>query len=651
MPTVAPQRIVSDQDLVRLVDQCYDKGKRAVGVVVDPLTGERKGLHEKWTTIGRYLEGRQLEDGSPQAEGLKNRIVKNMMHAYMQTKLARLTDTRPQISVSAPKSNPLFMPQADSIGSCIDWAWDVSDMPIQYRRVNRNSNAYRVGILKGYWDPGADWPRGRLRWDSIMPHNFIPCPNAKDEWSGPWYIHAEPMSVVELSAIFGDAAGGVKPENAWSHVATGIAPYTYGTEGAQTIDGPAKLGKTSGTGGGDGGVMVKEMWFSSAILRAIGIEDSMGYYRDGAVAIVAGGKLLRFGRNPFSREEIEEQDPETGESYLSGGAHGDFPFVRFVCYDNGSFYGDPCDMELLLSSQDEYNRQVNKLMDYNDLRVPHGAVKVGALDEEQENTIDNYPGVIYKIRDNSNVREAFFIDLPPPYGPEAYQDLERTRQDMQTLTGLHDQYAGKTGFSGESGIHASQMIESSDVRVRDLVRMNEAPLERWARLTLGLLAQNMSSDDVFEVTLASGHPAIFQYSATSQEDGTPYYDPQILMMAASMGMEVIQLSRDDLRHEWRVNAEGSSGMPVDKEARLAKFIQLYAAKIVDRQAVLEQSGLPDAAAINERMNQQDMMMAMAGVEAGPPGGGPGNMGVQKPSGPGDMARDSARIRPKAKEKV
>ena len=129
------------------------------------------------------------------------------------------------------------------------------------------------------------------------------------------------------------------------------------------------------------------------------------------------------------------------------------------------------------------------------------------------------------------------------------------------------------------------------------------------------------------------------------DDGEPYFDPKVVEMAVQLGVPVVQMSRDALKREWRLDAMGSTGMPTDPDARLQRYIQLYAAGVVDELAVLQQANIPDAPQIAERMAQRRMVeMMIGGAQGAPGGGGAANTGAraQKPRSNRQVTRDTTR---------
>jgi len=647
-------RVIDDGKFLAFLESCYDTGRANQSVEIDPMQHSRKDLREVWATVARYIEGKSLEEGSAAADGLGNLIVTNICHQTVQDKIPRLTEMRPRIEVMA--KHPFFYPEAQAIQALLGWSWDVENMDLLLERVLSNTLRYRVGIIKVHWDLKRNYPLGLPLTTLVWPHHFLISPGATDESDGDWYIHAEPTPVYRARRMFPANATQLHAESGYDSMSSGLAPTVYGSAGSYTMDNTAAYGsKAAGGGGRSGGVVIKECWLTAPVLEDFGLTGD--YWADGGVAYHACSTLLGVRRNPFSKEEIQETlDEETGETVVSGGGSGEFPFVRFVCYDNGTFYGDQSDVEVIIPKQDEIHRTLNQLRDFHDLNVVYLGLQKGALDPRQEDDLQNFPGVVIKVETDVPVRDAFEVHMPTPVGSDLLADYQRQKEDVQGLTGLYAPYTGGSSFAGESGKHAGEVKESADSRVRRQIRNLEVSIERWARLRLATLAQNMTQDEVFEITTSSGQPAFFQFSAMRDGSNAPYFDPTVAIAAAQMGVEVVQLSRDALRKEYRIDVKAGAGMPLDPERRMQKYIALGAAGYVDQQAVLENLNIPDAPQIMERMRaaeaakmQMQIMLGGASAQAGggngtgpPGGGGPANQGVTKPREPRQVLRDETR---------
>jgi hypothetical protein len=641
-------KTIDDATLVDAMAACMKKGKAAQSVLVDPLLGTRKDLAKEWSLIAKYLEGQQM-DGD-QGLGLQNKLVKNFMSGNLETLVSGLTENAPTITADSP--NTMFMPKARAVAELMYWGWDISDMPVQWDLANLVAGAFRTAFLKCSWDIRQNFPHGKLVWEVVFPQNFRPCPSAKDEYTGDWYIHTEPRSLLEVREMYPGSAD-IQPEANWSSLATGIAPTVTGEVGSQSIESPERLGKVGGGGARDGGVVLKEMWMSERFLASVtGWDVSDGFWADGAVLVIANKTVVDFRRNPFSREKVTLTDDETGEPYESGGGHGSFPFVRIVCKPNGTFWGGMSNMELMRCDQDEYNRAISQFADYNDYRVPIIVAREGVKSPEKDG-FKMFAGATFRVGETDNVNDAVKVNLAAPYGSEHFQHLGEIRQSIQTTTGISDQYAGQSGFAGESGKHAESMMRGSDARIRRIVRLEESPLERWGKLTLGMLAQNLDMDQVMQITTRSGSPAMFQYSATQTASGEAYFDPAVDQVAATMGMQPpIQLTQEELQNEWQINIESATGLPLDPEARLQKYMQLYSLGFPVEEEILNEMGVPaqDILMKMQMQKQQQAEIDMAAAQAGPMGAGPGGPGPGSKSNMGapgmrdkkEFARDSTR---------
>ena len=335
-------------------------------------------------------------------------------------------------------------------------------------------------------------------------------PGAKDIETARWMVHANPMHIDQVRAMWKKA----------KHVA---ADYTYVADeySAQVLkDFSYNVGY--------------EEKNTDRVLCLEYFERPSPRHPNGYYAITCGGLLM---------EESEELP------------YGDFPFVmaRHITAP-GRFSGDGI-VKHIIAPQKALNKAVSQRIENKDLHaMPKWRAEKGSIDKSQ---ITDQPGEII-VYNRTATRPPEPLP-PPPLSPE-HRLIEKEQIDhIEAISGISDVSRGQAA-AGSSGRLVGLLSDLDQTKLGPTVRELEAAVEKIARLMLMYWRDFMPIEQTIKVAGKDNIPEVFSFHA-SQVRST-----DVRIVANSMLPKHPSYRREQIMQMFQV---GILGDPNDPQTKMA----------------------------------------------------------------------------------
>lgn len=540
--------------------QAQDRAREVLGRYFEAKKF-RATFDKDWERWYRYYSGHQWHGHRP---AWRSTPVVNFCFSTIETILPIMTDAAPQINVVAAKPDSADL--AEVHGQIVKKIWVDQDMDLKLPETLKNTLKYGTGFLKVWWDPNASDGLGDVSISVVDPRHVFPSPGAKDIQDAEYLIFAANIPLASIERKFpqfkGRIPGGIWDEDLQlnKHITNqrqdsvmdlvGPVPSTDGTTVSSPKDFPS--GK-DGTMDRKQLVTFIEMWHKD--------EDG-----NTMVTIMANGVLLRDGVSPFE--------------------HNRYPFVRFIDYTIPGMFWGMGEIQQLEKLQDNINQRRAQITDI--LRLTANPPFIADANSGiNPKAMTNRPATIIFKNPGTDVNW-----LQPPQMPAALFSLqEMDKRDFDAISGVFDVTQGRrpTGIEAASAI--AELQEAAQTRIRHKVREMEAGLRQLGRLVVSLVQQFY--EEPRAIRIVGAQPGKPQFLEVNQ----PTIDDE--------GNEVKEF--DLSIGEFDVEIGVGSTLPVNKTRRAEQMIELYQLQVVDRQAVLENVGLPaeEVNRIISRMEAQE----------------------------------------------
>lgn len=264
-----------------------------------------------------------------------------------------------------------------------------------------------------------------------------------------------------------------------------------------------------------------------------------------------------------------------------------FPFVLMKDYDiAGKFWGEG-EVAQLLSPQKYINELNNAVLD----NAKATANMPWIIDKNSGigyGTITNKPGLIIRKNPGTDVRR----EQPPSMPSYVTNTIMDYKSDIEQISGIFNSLRGQS----ETGVYTAQGIlalqEAGQARIRIKVKLMEEFLGDLATLWYSRMRQFWRDERWIRITKSDG------------------------------SLDMRELPKDALLHDYDVRIMAGSTMPVNRGAMLDLMIRLAQTQmpdgqtIVDREAVVEYLPVEIKSSILERMGKEKIALQQQVEELG-----------------------------------
>ena len=237
-----------------------------------------------------------------------------------------------------------------------------------------------------------------------------------------------------------------------------------------------------------------------------------------------------------------------------------------------------------LSPQKQINDLNNQVIDNAKLT----ANQIWVIDKNSgigKGKLSNRPGLVVRKNPGSHVERP----APPPLPGYVNDKILELKQDMETISGVHDVTQGRRAIGVTAGNAIMALQEAGQARIRLKVKLMETALAELATMWYSRIQQFW------------------------------LLDRDIRTVDKNEGFTVDTITKDDLQHDFDIVITAGSTMPSNKTSMLDLMIRLAQTSaedglpMVDRESVLEFLPVGDKRSVLKRFEtikqeQQEMQM-------------------------------------------
>lgn len=478
--------------------------------------------HDFWDAYnGDYFRRKRKPD-------YKSDQVSNFIFSTIEAIRPIMIDGEPSFIVR-PK-NEAGLATYEKVQKAFDHEFDREDMAIKIARQTLTKLVIGTCIWYLPWDGNSETSEdGEIRAVEVNPFNIFPDPLANSIDDAEYIIYATYKHVNELKKLYSQKANLLEGSN------VKYEELITNEELTQSVDNQ---------------VLVLEIWcrdYTTIETEEEDEEDGKKYkvtkpkYKNGRVITVAPdlNVLLEDKENPYD--------------------DGKFPFILDKCYDVPYEFWGEGEVKQLLSPQEYINDLNNQIIDNAKLtaNMPWIVDKNAGIPMK---SLTNRPGLVIRKNPNSNITR----EQPPSMPNYVNNKVEELKQDMETISGMHDVTQGRrpTGIQAGNAIMALQ--EAGQARVRIKIKLMEKNLtevakmwysrmrqfwkfDRWVRVEstnpdIKFMFEEIKQEDLvedFDITIVSGSTMqknragmlelLIRLAQTTAEDGVPMIDRKTVL--------------------------------------------------------------------------------------------------------------------------
>ena len=476
------------------------------------------------------------------------------------------------------------------------------------------------GILKAGWDGGSDQGLGNAMLTRVDPWAFYPDPNATSTEDSNYFIEYRRMSFEEIQRRFPLAYEEVE-QNMMILMDGGQGPsdeqrpFLY-DNGRYPIANPAAMpsgtfqnpgpSHTSGSYGLPGasrqnnvlipGVNVYECW-----LRENWIEDDppdtdpLSDLSQSAPSVSDRWRVVVHAAGVVLMDEYAEDLYEYSRH----------PYGRF-CYDDiGEFWGISL-VTHLSGPQIAINRLLSSMQQNAEI-TGNPILLEPANSGMNRNAITNKPGERIQVNTGAGNNQKPEWMQPPTMPPYIQELINFWIARMENISGITGISKGQTPQGRATNSTVTSVQESGFVRIRAGLRNLEDCLRDMGNMLAQLIIQNYTVPRTVAIVGSSGIKTTLSLAA--RHFYSPYRDKD--------GQRLLPL-------KYSLLVTAGANNPTSRSARIAESDTLFAMGAIDQQAILEAHNYPNWQDIVQRMQQQQMQLALAGQLSGQQSSGSGS---------------------------
>lgn len=429
------KEIIDKQHKKALVKEVYDD--------FENRRSERRFIEQQWKLNLNYLAGNQYCETTPNGDlkeeekyyGWQNRSVFNHIAPIIDNRLAKLSKTKPIMSVRASGGEENDLKNAEITGEILNSTYQRLDISKIISKATIWSESCGTAFYKIMWNAdkgkkigevdGKPTYEGDVEVCAVPPFEIFPDSIHHFELEDcASIIHAKAVHVDEVYENYG-----VKVKGETVDVFS-LSPNKLGYNGKY-------LSKNVSSTLSDHTIVIERY------------ERPNAKYKNGRLTIVAGGELLFEGELPYKNGVDGERD---------------FPFVKQVSlYQAGAFFGVSI-IERLIPLQRAYNAVKNRKYEFMN-RVSMGVINVedGSIDTDELADEGLSPGKIIVYRQGSRPPQMMASNSVPI---DFTYEEERLSSEFVTISGTSEvSRSSDTLRSTMSGVALELLIEQDETRL------------------------------------------------------------------------------------------------------------------------------------------------------------------------------------------
>lgn len=520
------------EDLIKEVKEDFNRRRE-----------ERRSLEQQWNLNLNYLTGNQYCEISPTGDVLEeesyyywqNRNVYNHIAPIVETRLAKLSRVRPDMSVRAAGSEDSDLKAAKIASDILKATAGRLDLDSIISKATLWSETLGTSFYKVMWNGDKGKPVGELEGSKIKegdvdviavsPFEIFPDSLFKEEMTDlKSIIHARAMDVNDIESIYG-----VKVEGKDIDVFS-LSPVVKGVTGKQS-----KI---------TNGIIHK------AELVIERYEKPCKEYPSGRVVTVAGDKILNVCELPYLNGVDDTRE---------------FPFIKQTSIKQAGMFFGASIIERIIPLQRAYNAVKNRKHEFlNRISMGVIAVEDGSIDTDDLTEDGLSPGKVIVYRQGANPPQMMATGSVPL--DFSYEE-ERLENEFITISGVSEiSRNSKVPVSTTSGVALQLLIEQDETRLSETAENIRLAIKIMAKQIIRLFKQFARNTRIMKIAGEGRKAEIFYYNSSDLNSDDVVFDTEN------------ELNSTPAQKKNSVFELLSSGILTDKDGRLSARTK---AKILD----------------------------------------------------------------------
>lgn len=464
---------------------------------------ERRSLEQQWNLNANYLSGNQYCEISPTGDVLEeenyyywqNRNVYNHIAPIIETRLAKLSRVRPNMSVRAAGREDCDLKAAKIASDILKATAGRVDLDTIISKATLWSETLGTSFYKVMWNgnkgkligevDGEVVKEGDVDVIAVSPYEIFPDSLFKEEISDlKSIIHARAMDVGDIRSLYGVEVEG-KDVDVFSLTQTAADNYSS----------QSKI---------EGGIV------HGAEIVIERYEKPCDEFPKGRIVTVAGDKLLNVCDLP----------------YLNGtdGAR-EFPFIKQTCIQKAGMFFGASIIERIIPLQRAYNAVKNRKHEFlNRISMGIVAVEDGSIDTDELEEEGLSPGKVIVYRQGSTPPQMMSTGSVPI--DFSYEE-ERLENEFITISGVSEiSRNSKVPTTATSGVALQLLIEQDETRLSQTAENIRMAIKLLAKQIIRLFKQFAKTTRVMKIAGEGRKAEIFYYDSSDLNSDDVVFDTE-----------------------------------------------------------------------------------------------------------------------------
>ena len=462
---------------------------------------ERRSLEQQWNLNINYLSGNQYCEISPTGDVLEeenyyywqNRNVYNHIAPIIETRLAKLSRVRPNMSVRAAGGEDSDLKSAKVASDVLKATAGRIGLDTIISKATLWSETLGTSFYKVLWNAnkgknlgeidGVAVKEGDVDIIAISPFEIFPDSLFKEDISDlKSIIHARAMDVKDIESIYGVKVSGKDID-------------VFSLTSAQGVSKQSKI--TNGI-------------IHNAELVIERYERPSRQFPEGRVVTIAGDKILHITNLPY-------QNGKDGAR--------DFPFIKQCCIQQAGMFFGVSVIERIIPLQRAYNAVKNRKHEFlNRLSMGVIAVEDGSCDTDELTEEGLSPGKVIIYRQGSNPPQM----LSPGSVPIDFSyEEERLENEFITISGVSEISRNSTApVRATSGVALQLLIEQDETRLTQTAENIKFAIKHMAKHIIRLFKQFAKTTRIMKIAGAGRRADVFYYNSSDLNSDDVVFDTE-----------------------------------------------------------------------------------------------------------------------------
>lgn len=464
---------------------------------------ERRSLEQQWNLNVNYLSGNQYCEISPTGDVCEeedyyywqNRNVYNHIAPIIETRLAKLSRVRPNMSVRAAGREDSDLKAAKIASDILKATAGRVELDTVISKATLWSETLGTSFYKVMWNgekgkligeiDGEAVKEGDVDVIAVSPYEIYPDSLFKEEISDlKSLIHARVMDVDDIYSVYGVK---VSPSDVDVFSLSPVTKVSYGHQSKVTA-----------------GVI------HNAEIVIERYEKPSDEFPKGRIVTVAGDKVLNVCDLPY-------------QNGTDGGR--EFPFIKQTCIQQaGMFFGTSI-IERIIPLQRAYNAVKNRKHEFlNRISMGVVAVEDGSVDTDELSEEGLSPGKVIVYRQGSTPPQMISTGSVPI--DFSYEE-ERLENEFITISGVSEiSRNSKVPTTATSGVALQLLIEQDETRLSQTAENIRMAIKLMAKQIIRLFKQFAKTTRIMKIAGDGRKAEIFYYDSSDLNSDDVVFDTE-----------------------------------------------------------------------------------------------------------------------------